>query len=109
MPEPLPTINLDKNIFEEMGMGDISEERKQKLLETMTAIIMNRVAARALDLLTKEEQKEFDEFLIKEDNEGANEFMKRKMPNFEEIVAEETIIYKLEMIGQTKEFLKPTE
>jgi len=99
-------INIDANIFNEMGLKDLPEEKKNQMLTNMISIIATRVSARILDLLEEDDQKTFEELIDKGDNSAIEKFLRKKIPNFEKIIAEESLLYKIQAISEIKSFLE---
>jgi ElaB/YqjD/DUF883 family membrane-anchored ribosome-binding protein len=92
---------LEKNIIEELGLETLPEEQKITLLEQMTTLVQKRVMLRIMEVLTEVEKDEFEK-LLEEKGEDAIEianFLREKIPNLDELVKEEIVKLKKEVIG----------
>lgn len=85
-------LSLDQreNLFTQLGLNDLSDERKKEMMEVMGETILNRVFARISPLLSPEDQKSLDE-LDKQENadEKINQYLSEKIPNLDQITKEE--------------------
>lgn len=73
------------------------EEIKQKMIDT----ILGRMIARIMDALSEEDKKGFEEILDKNDEKATEEFLKDKV-NIRDILVQETMLYKAEMIDNAQ-------
>lgn len=82
-------LNMDSNnqpgILEELGLTDLSNERKKELLEKMSRLIQNRVLLSILRSLSEEDKKEFDKILETNDMEKIHKFLIEKVPDLDKI------------------------
>lgn len=93
-----PEDLIEKNIFEVLGINDISETQKTKLLDKIMAMLEARVSARVLDELNDEDLKAFEE-ISENDKETIVNFLKAKNLDLDKITAEETLILKLDIVN----------
>lgn len=90
---------LEANIIEMLGLESLSEERKIQMVEMMTNLVQKRLMIRILEQLSEEEKDEFEKILGDKDVDLKTvEFIKKRIPNFDEIIKEEIIKVKKELI-----------
>jgi hypothetical protein len=94
-----PADLWDKDIFELLGLENAPEEKKKEILENMTATINNRILARVMDQLDETELTEYEELLDQKDDEKIIGFLKNKGIDLVQYAAEESMIYKTEMLN----------
>ncbi|MBI5306388.1 hypothetical protein HZB04_02300 [Candidatus Wolfebacteria bacterium] len=82
---------LQTNIIKELGLENLSDERKMEIMLGVGRIVQQNVILRILDELKEKDKDEFDKFLEK--NEGNEEaiykFLKSKIFNLDDIINEE--------------------
>lgn len=93
---------LRKNILIELGLQDLSQDRKLDLLGKMSDLIQKRVLLRAIKSLSVEEKQEFDRLLGANNPSELYRFLISKVPNIDQITDEEVISFKEEVIEQVK-------
>jgi transcriptional regulator of aromatic amino acid metabolism len=94
-----PSDLIDKDIFELLGIKNAPEEKKKEILGNMMATIQNRVIARVLDSLKEDEVKEFENLIASSDEAKIKEFLESRKINMTQIAAEESLLYKTEIIN----------
>lgn len=86
---------LNINIIEELGLSNLSTERKNELLEQMLEVVEQRIFVLALERLPEEKKKDLDKLL--DDEEGdIQDFLIKELPNYESLVQEIIANYKKE-------------
>ncbi len=78
-----------ENIFKELGLERLTQEEKNQVLVQITDSLLKRLVIRVYDKLNETDQKEFERLADKNDVEGVNEFLAKKIPDFDEIRDEE--------------------
>ena len=90
---------LTTNIIDLLGLKDLAESEKQQLMNRMLNVVNGRVADRVVGSLTMDQRAEFDAII---DSGGSPEdvdaFMRRAVPDYEKIAAEEALRFKQEML-----------
>jgi len=81
-----------------MGATNMSPEEKEELYKKMIETIENRVIARIDDQLSDEEAAEIKVIIDEGDQAKFKEYLKEKDIDSDKIYAEETLIYKIEMV-----------
>lgn len=70
--------------------------------------IQNRVLARVLDNFDEAEREQLDQYFAANNMEGVNRlFQKRGMDSFTEMIAQEAMLYKIEMANRVAAIPKP--
>jgi len=90
---------LTADIFDLMGMTNLSEDKKTALLIKMNEILSKKISYRIMDQLSEEDQAKFDQMIA--DNasmEKVNEFLNGKV-DLDRIVVEETTQFKERLSG----------
>lgn len=95
-----PADLIDKDIFELLGLKNAPEEKKKEILENMMGTVQNRIMARILDSLNDDEIKEFEQLVSTKDETQIKDFLDKKGIDLTQISAEESLLYKTEIINQ---------
>lgn len=90
------------DIFKELGMENLPEEQKEALREQMLDLIETRFNRAILMSMSEEDKLAFDKVL--ESDEGVDEFIKAKVPNYGEIHGEIIDDLKNEMLTMRDKF-----
>lgn len=96
---------VNKDILELLGVGDIPNKEKRQLYQKMIETIQNRIIARIDGKLTEEEVDEWKKLIDAGDKAKMDAFLKSKGINLVQLLVEEALIYKMELIdlmNQTK-------
>lgn len=89
---------IDQDIFDLIGLKGIADKDRSEMMTVIMDTIYNRVLARILDNFTPDEQKELEAALDKKKSAKVNEMLKSKeLPDFVTLLAEETILYKVQL------------
>ena len=94
---------LEKNILGELGLTDLPPARLEKLLLSLGEVMQGRINLRILDELSEEDKDELDKLSssAKSEQEIQN-FLKAKIPDLENIVAETIADSKQEIVDRAK-------
>ncbi len=95
----------NQDLFEKLGMTNLSHEEKAKMSEDLGEVIMGRVATRMEAILTPEQAEEF-EVLLQKDEATAFERLKQFVPNYDEIVQEEVDYMRIDMLETQAEVVE---
>ena len=93
---------LDKDLLELMGAKNMPDEEKAALYEKMAQTVQDRVLLRVDDLLDEEGQKEFVSIIDTGDQEKTNQFLLGKNINVPQLIIQEAMLYKMEMMSILK-------
>lgn len=91
---------LNENIIGLLGLESLPEAEKHAMLEKMTALIQKRLMLRVMDALSEEDAQKMAR--LEQNPQEIFAFIAEKVPNFEEIVKEEVIKLKEEMLKATE-------
>lgn len=82
---------IKDNIIKELGLDNLSEERKTEILLGIGRVIQQNVILRILDELKEGDKDEFDKFLENnsENEEIIYQFLQSKISNLDGIINEE--------------------
>jgi hypothetical protein len=89
---------IDKDILELVGGENMTAEEKDTLYKKMMETIQTRVLARVDDSLSDEEAEDVRVLLDRGDRQGFEQFMAEKNIDIKLLYAEETLLYKLELV-----------
>lgn len=90
---------LEMNILDALGLQHFSEPRKTELLTRMTEVIQDRISDRVLEILSADDQNAFDQMLDRgATEEQVTSFLRTKVPEFNQIAAEEILRFKQQMV-----------
>ena len=82
--------NFEEDIIEELGLGDLPEEKKLEAVSRIGKRIQQSVVLRVIEKLSDNEKREFSELLTNTtEQKEILKFLSEKISNMEEIVSEE--------------------
>ena len=81
---------LQGAIVDDLGLGHLSKEVQEQVLAGLTENILKSVVLKLLTTLSPEDRKDADEIAKGEDTDVLLAYLKTKIPNMDELVAEET-------------------
>ncbi len=82
-------IRLDDNLLQELGLGALPPEEKDKFLKHIYETLEMRVGTRLAERMTDQQLDEFETFIDRKDDAGAFHWLETNFPNYKEVVAEE--------------------
>jgi Protein of unknown function (DUF5663) len=82
-------IRLDDNLLQELGLGTLPPEEKDKFLKHIYETLEMRVGTRLAERMTDQQLDEFENFIDRKDDAGAFHWLETNFPNYKEVVAEE--------------------
>lgn len=82
-------IRLDDNLLQELGLGTLPPEEKDKFLKHIYETLEMRVGTRLAERMTDQQLDEFETFIDRKDDAGAFHWLETNFPNYKEVVAEE--------------------
>jgi hypothetical protein len=82
---------VTQNLIQALGIDNLPEEEQAKFMAEITRVIYQNITIRVIKELKDEDKEEFNSFLEKnpDDQEGIYNFLKTKLPNLDQIAAEE--------------------
>lgn len=90
-------IKLDDNLLQELGLGSLSPEEKKKMLAHIYETLEMRVGMELAKQMSDSQLNEFEEFINRNDEAGALQWLEANFPNYKEVVAAEFEKLKLEI------------
>jgi len=93
---------LGMNLFKELNLENIEPEVKQTILDDATYVISRGIWIKIIENLNEEKQNQLAEMLQKEPNnaETITEFIKKELPNYEDLIKEEVANYKSALLAK---------
>ena len=88
---------IQQNIIKELGLEGLPEDKQIQLLTTMTESVLKRITIAVLERLSEEDKKEFDQVRETADPDKINEFLRKKIDNYDQMVEEIVKEFKTEM------------
>src|SRR5690349_10148426 len=90
-------IKLDDNLLQELGLGILPPEEKKKMLAHIYETLEMRVGMELAKQMSDAQLNEFEEFINRNDEAGALQWLESNFPNYKEVVAAEFEKLKLEI------------
>ncbi|MBI4993303.1 MAG: hypothetical protein HZC26_04200 [Candidatus Magasanikbacteria bacterium] len=89
---------LYKNILPSLGLRDLPADKQEQMLLKIGDIIFKRILIRAIDSMSEPAKAEYEKLLKTKsaDAGAALDFFRAKLPNFDQLVAEEVASFKKE-------------
>jgi hypothetical protein len=92
---------LGENIIALLGLESLPDTEKLQMLEKMSLLVQKRVLLRVMDVLQDEDA---DKMAVLEQNpQEMMAFIAERVPNFQEIVDEEVLKLKAEMLAAAEQ------
>lgn len=100
---PAATNNvLHQRIISVLNLEALSDSQRAMFLDKMTDVINGRLLLRLWDNFSAELRKEFEAVIDKEEDGLLENFLVMKVPNFVEMISEETLKLKSEMVAHMR-------
>lgn len=81
------TDQIQKTLIDELGLSDLSEDKKDQLLMKMTEVVLKRIFLETMEKLTDRDQDEYSKMIDENvDPEALEKFLQDKISNYEEMV-----------------------
>ncbi len=93
---------LREHIITLLNLDDLPEGQRALLLDKMVDVVNGRLLLRILDSLDANLRKEFEKAMEDDGDSALENFLTTKVPNFIDMISEETIKLKTEMAGHLK-------
>lgn len=92
---------LTQNIFTLLGLDSLPDDHKQQLLDKMTELVQKRLSLRLLESLSTEDANRLETMLKTSSMEdpAVADFFRARMPNLEEVLKEEIVGLKQELLA----------
>ncbi len=82
-------FKLDNSLLEELGLGSLPAEEKNKMLAHIYETLEMRVGMKLAESMTNEQLDEFEGFIDRNDEAGALKWLESNFPNYKQVVADE--------------------
>ncbi len=94
--------NKNENLLSQLGLENLNEEEKARILLKIGELVQKRAIARILDEMSEEEAKDFCSFLenYKDEPKKIEEYLRNNVPNFEGIIKEEAKNVREDIVSQ---------
>ena len=101
-------FKLDNALLEELGLGSLPPEEKNRMLAHIYETLEMRVGMKLAEQMTNEQLDEFEAFIDKNDEAGALKWLETNFPNYKQVVAEELEKLKGEIKSQAAQIVAAT-
>jgi hypothetical protein len=82
-------FKLDNALLEELGLGTLPAEEKNRMLAHIYETLEMRVGMKLAEQMTNEQLDEFEGFIDRNDEAGALKWLETNFPNYKQVVADE--------------------
>ena len=82
-------FKLDENLLQELGLGTLPVEDKNKMLGHIYETLEMRVGMKLAEQMSNEQLDEFEAFIDKNDEAGALKWLETNFPDYKKVVADE--------------------
>ncbi len=90
-------IKLDDDLLQELGLAHLPPEEKKKLLAHIYETLEMRVGMKLAEQMSDAQLSEFEQFIDRNDEAGALQWLERNFPNYKDVVASEFDVLKNEI------------
>lgn len=98
-------FKLDDNLLQELGLGALPTEEKNKMLTHIYETLEMRVGMKLAEQMSNEQLDEFEGFINNNDEAGALKWLETNFPNYKQVVADELETLKKEIKQQAPDIL----
>jgi len=102
-------FKLDNALLEELGLGVLPAEEKNRMLAHIYETLEMRVGMKLASQMTNEQLDEFEGFIDKNDEAGALKWLESNFPNYKQVVAEELENLKNEIKGSADQIVAASQ
>jgi hypothetical protein len=102
-------FKLDNTLLEELGLGSLPPEEKNRMLAHIYETLEMRVGMKLAEQMTNEQLDEFEGFIDKNDEAGALKWLETNFPNYKQVVAEELDKLKAEVKGSADQIVAASQ
>lgn len=88
---------LEQNIITGLNLQALDDDKKIALIDKMSEVVQKRLTLRLIDQMSENDKTEFEK-ILDFSPENVSEFLQKIFPNFLEMVQEEVIKFKEELI-----------
>jgi len=82
-------FRLDNNLLEELGLGAMPAEEKNRMLQHIYETLEMNVGVKLAEQMSNEQLDEFEGYIDRNDEAGALKWLETNFPNYKQVVADE--------------------
>jgi hypothetical protein len=82
-------FRLDNNLLEELGLGALPAEEKNRMLQHIYETLEMNVGVKLAEQMSNEQLDEFEGYIDRNDEVGALKWLETNFPNYKQVVADE--------------------
>lgn len=101
-------FRLDDNLLQELGLGTLPTEDKNKMLAHIYETLELRVGMKLAEQMSDAQLDEFEGFIDRNDEAGALKWLETNFPNYKQVVADELEKLKGEIKTQAPAIVEAT-
>lgn len=101
-------FRLDDNLLQELGLGALPTEDKNKMLAHIYETLELRVGMKLAEQMSDAQLDEFEGFIDRNDEAGALKWLETNFPNYKQVVADELEKLKSEIKAQAPAIVEAT-
>lgn len=101
-------FKLDDNLLQELGLGSLPADEKNKMLAHIYETLELRVGMKLAEQMSDAQLDEFEGFIDRNDEEGALKWLETNFPDYKKVVADELEKLKNEVKDQAPAILAAT-
>lgn len=98
-------FKLDDNLLQELGLGNLPTEEKNKMLTHIYETLELRVGMSLAQQMTDAQLDEFEQLANKDDQKGALTWLETNFPDYKKVVASELEALKNEIKSTSSDIL----
>lgn len=102
-------FKLDNTLLEELGLGSLPVEEKNKMLAHIYETLEMRVGVRLAEQMSNEQLDEFEGFIDQNDESGALKWLESNFPDYKQVVADELEKLKAEVKATAPQIVAATQ
>lgn len=98
-------IKLDDDLLAQLGLAGLPADDKKKLLAHIYETLEMRVGMKLAEQMSNEQLTEFEQFIDRNDEAGALQWLETNFPNYKDVVAAEFEVLKAEVAQSAPQIL----
>ncbi len=102
-------FKLDDNLLQELGLGTLPVEEKNKMLGHIYETLEMRVGMKLAEQMSNEQLDEFEAFIDRNDEPGALKWLETNFPDYKQVVADELELLKVEIKKSAPQILEVSQ
>lgn len=102
-------FKLDNTLLEELGLGSLPAEEKNRMLTHIYETLEMRVGMKLAEQMSNEQLDEFEGFIDKNDEAGALKWLETNFPGYKQVVAEELEKLKAEVKASAEQIVAASQ